>query len=202
MFISPKNPLILASQSPYRKILLKKLGIPFSTQRPACNEEELKKELPDLGPRGLCMSLGFEKAKSIKKLFPEAFVIGSDQILLFENQIFDKPNNFETAFKQLKLMQGKKHTLETSLFLLVPDQPDKSNSSHQYINVTTLQMIPLTDLQIEAYLKLDEPYDCAGSYKFEKNGARLFANIETSDPFAIEGLPLLMLNLWLQEYLV
>jgi len=182
-----KNKLILASTSPYRKILLSRLGIPFVTAKPQCDEELLKSQFQGT-PQELSEFLSLEKAKSISSE-PGACVIGGDQILLFKGEILGKPQNHEKAFEMLSQLQGHQHTLLTSMAILPFDKPPVL-VSHK----TQLSMKKLTQEQIENYLKLDLPYDCAGSYKIEKHGIGLFNQIITDDFTGIEGLPLLQLS--------
>ncbi len=191
MNLKMKNKLILASTSPYRQALLSRLGIPFEVKKPLCDEEDLKKsfhgKISDLAEFLSC-----EKAKSVPKA-PEDIIIGSDQLLLFKNEVLGKSHHYSKAFETLEKLQGQTHQLITSVCVL------RSHSPIVFTNTTELTMKPLSNYQIESYLKKDEPYDCAGSYKIEKSGIALFSEIKTDDFTAIEGLPLLQLSKTLSQ---
>lgn len=178
--------LILASQSPYRKILLENLGLTFRAEKSLVDEEQLKREGPaDLGE--LTRFLATHKATSLRKLYPSAVILGSDQLVALDGERLDKPGSSAHALSQLRKMQGRAHRLLTSLNVLSP------TSSQTFTDITTVHLRPLSDAEIESYLRIDEPYDCAGSYKFEKAGIALVEKIETLDPSAIQGLPLISL---------
>jgi len=182
------TPLVLASTSPYRKELLSKLGIAFEAQKPLFDEDsaknqELTKALP---PQELCLFLGQEKARSLAT--DKNCVIGGDQMLVLDKKILGKPKSAEKAFDQLNQMQGRSHELLTSVTVF------HQLKKLQFINITQMQMSSLNPEQIKNYIQRDQPLDCAGSYKIEKNGISLFEKIETEDFTAIQGLPLLMLG--------
>jgi len=180
------NKLILASSSPYRRALLEKLCLPFAGLDPGLDEQPFKEKISD--PEELTATLAYEKAFIIHNLNPEAVVIGGDQVSLFENSILGKPGNNENAFAQLKLLQGKTHHLVTAVCLIGP------NGREAFIDKTTLKMRALTDREISSYIEMDNPLDCAGSYKIEKLGISLFDSIDTEDHTAIVGLPLMKLS--------
>lgn len=184
------TPLILASTSPYRQDLLKKLGLSFSAQAPLFDEETFKNQ--GLMPLELAQTLALGKAQSLAT--HENCVIGGDQLVSFQGKILGKAKTFEKAFEQLSSMQGKTHELITAVCVF------HKKEKTEWINVTKLSMRKLTREQIETYLKKDNPLDCAGSYKIELNGLSLFENIETSDFSAIQGLPLLELGSVLSKY--
>ena len=176
--------VVLASESKYRVSLLEKLKIRFK-QSPSLFDEDSFDKL-SLDPKSLAEKLAFSKANSIKD---KSIIIGGDQVCSFDNEILSKPGNFDNAFEQLKKMSGKSHQLMTSICVI-----DKERKSHIHTDITTLNMRELTDLEIERYLKVDEPYDCAGSYKIESLGISLFEKIETEDFTAIVGIPLIGLS--------
>ncbi len=179
--------LILASQSPYRKSLLQAFGVTFSCEIPKVDEEALKRT----GPKDLVeltQFLALKKAESLKPTFDNAVILGCDQIAELGGERLDKPGDATHAFQQLKKMQGKTHRLITSIAVISPLK------TIERTDITTLTMRPLTDDEIHAYLKLDQPFDCAGSYKIEKAGLGLMQNVQTSDPSAIQGLPLIALS--------
>lgn len=176
--------IVLASSSPYRFKLLSRLGIPFAAEKPKINEDNYKDY--QLKPQEYSEKLALIKAKSL--LDENLLIIGSDQIASIENNILEKPHNFDNAFKQLSTLSGKTHELYTSVALI------SSTAQKVWTVKTTLKMHPLSKQQIEKYLELDQPFDCAGSYKIESYGISLFSQINTEDFTAIEGLPLLSLS--------
>jgi septum formation protein len=177
--------LVLASTSPYRKALLERLHIPFEQRAPVCDEEAFKKKVSD--PFLLCSQLAIEKAHSLAT--PKTITIGSDQVLCLENQIFGKPHHLDKAQSQLHQLSGKKHQLLTSTAVFKGHQ-----LFHHWVTVAEMHMKFLTPEQIHNYLQLDQPFDCAGSYKLEKRGIALFSKIECEDWTSIEGLPLVALS--------
>lgn len=177
--------LILASTSKYRRELLEKLKIPFECQKPNVDEDQYKDK--GLAASELALVLAQAKAQAVAQQFPDAVVIGSDQVAALDDLILDKPSSHENAVKQLRLMSGRSHQLHTGVALI------HNGNVETFINVTTLFMHKVDDAAIERYLKQDEPYDCAGSYKIESLGVSLFSKIETTDFNAIVGLPLMEL---------
>ncbi len=178
-------PLILASSSKYRKQLLEQLGVTFDCHPPQVDESEYKQQFSDTSE--LALTLASVKAKEVFERFPESCVIGSDQVCSLQNRILSKPGNAEKAREQLYSMQGKSHELFTAVSIVYPA------GEYSFINRTTLTMRKLTLHQIDEYLRQDTPYDCAGSYKLESHGIKLFEKIEMSDHTAIIGLPLIEL---------
>ncbi len=185
--------IILASSSKYRKKLLKQITPDFKTYSPKINEELIKNK-SGISNKKKCMQLAFEKANAVKEKFPEKLIIGSDQMLIFNKKIFDKPGTIQKAKKQLSLLQNKQHHLLTSLCIL-----HKGNKFF-HLDITKLKMKPLTKSQISEYIELDLPIDCCGSYKIENHGISLFSAIESQDFTAIQGLPLLSINNYLLKY--
>jgi|LauGreDrversion4_2_1035121.scaffolds.fasta_scaffold333831_2 septum formation protein len=178
-------PLILASTSKYRQELLAQLGLSFTSLAPDFNEDSLKNK--GLHPRNLSSDLARHKAMAVFNLHPDCCVIGSDQVCVLGERIFSKPKTKENAIEQLQLLQGKSHQLITSVSIVFPD------GEHTFINETSLKMRPLTEEQIFRYIDLEKPLDCAGSYKLESQGIKLFESINMSDHTAIIGLPLIEL---------
>ncbi len=178
-------PLILASTSKYRQELLAQLGLSFTSHAPDFNEDSLKNQ--GLNPRNLSSDLARQKAMAVFNLHPDCCVIGSDQVCVLGERIFSKPKTKENAIEQLQLLQGKSHQLITSVSIVFPD------GEHRFINETSLKMRPLTEEQIVRYIDLEKPLDCAGSYKLESQGIKLFESINMSDHTAIIGLPLIEL---------
>ena len=187
--------MVLASGSVYRKELLQKLGVPFTCASPDINEDKLKKIMQQQGlaPEEIAQTLSFEKGQQIfRKQAALALVIAGDQLVAFENQLLGKPETPDVALKQLAQLNGKTHRLITAVTIFRPDSvPIK------YTHISHLKMKSLSSRELENYIALDKPIDCAGSYKIEKHGITLFESIECDDFSAIQGLPLL----WLSNYL-
>ena len=182
-----KASLVLASQSPYRRAQLTQFGIHFRAEVPRVNEEELKSRGPtDLSE--LTRFLATEKAKSLSVEFPKSVILGSDQLVDLNGQRLDKPGSKEGAIAQLKLMSGRTHRLMTSLALLY-----KGNLL-LFTDVTLIELKPLSEAQITAYVDQDLPFDCAGSFKSEALGICLFDRFEGRDPNTLIGLPLMALT--------
>jgi septum formation protein len=181
------SPLILASTSPYRKELLERLMIPFQTHDSQVDEDQFKNDISD--PLVLTKTLAFEKAKSVFSHKEDSYIIGGDQIGLFENQILGKPKTKENAVVQLRKLAGKTHELITSTCILGPN-----GFVYEWTNHTTLRMRSLTLEEIKRYIDKDDPLNCAGSYKIESVGISLFESIQTEDSTAIVGLPLIELS--------
>jgi septum formation protein len=184
--------LILASQSEFRKDLLKRLDYPFEVQSSSVDEASVKKD--NLSPVQICQLLGKLKAKNIFDRFPQAVVIGSDQVVSLGDTIFDKPKTAEKACEQLSKLQGQTHYLHTSIAVYGP------NFYQEALNSSQLFMRPLRSHEIENYVQKDKPFQCAGSYKLESFGIKLFKKIETSDYTSIIGLPLIQLQDILLDY--
>lgn len=177
--------LILASTSPYRKMLLDNRGITYSAMAPTCDEEALKD--PKLDGVALTRKLAQAKAESLALQFPNSYIVGSDQVLEFEGKIFGKPKTKEKALHQLMTLQGKTHQLVTSLFLWSPYR------TWTHTEIVSLTMHAWTEQELTKYIDADLPLDCAGSYKLEKKGLVLFKEIHAEDYESIIGLPLIKL---------
>ncbi len=178
--------LVLASTSRYRRELLSRLHIPFEVVSPDVDETPL----PGESPSETALRLSMLKAQATSRQFPDALIIGSDQVLMLEAEQLGKPGNFANAFAQLKKMSGKAMVFHTALTLL------NSRTGHaQTRDVPTVVHIrKLSDAQIEAYLRKEEPYDCAGSAKSESLGIALMERMDSPDPTALIGLPLMALT--------
>ena len=178
--------LVLASTSRYRRTLLARLGLPFEVAAPNVDETPL----PGESPSHTALRLAEAKTRAVAEQFPDNLIIGSDQVLLLEDEQLGKPGNFENAFKQLKKMQGKAMVFHTALCLL-----NSRSGQVQLRDIpTVIHLRALTDAQIESYLKKEQPYDCAGSARSEGLGIALIARYETADPNALIGLPLIALT--------
>ncbi len=178
-------PLILASTSKYRGSLLAQLGFPFESIAPGVDEDEFKDK--GLSPSDLATKLSALKARAVFLKRPDGCVIGSDQVCHVDGIILGKPHSTEKAIDQLLSMQGKTHELLTAVTVINP------KGEETFLNRTVLKMRPLKKQSIENYVHLDSPLDCAGSYKLESGGIKLFESIETQDHTAIIGLPLIEL---------
>jgi septum formation protein len=178
-------PLILASTSPYRRALMDRLGLPYTCERPRCDEEALKD--PALAARPLAERLAEAKAASVAAAFPGAVVIGSDQVCALDDDILHKPGDRERTVAQLLRLQGRSHRLITAVSVHHP------GGALRHTAVVTLHMRPLGRAALERYADADQPFDCAGAYKLERRGIALFHRIEAEDHDSIVGLPLLWL---------
>jgi septum formation protein len=178
---------VLASTSQYRRQQLGTLGIPFECVKPMFDEDAVKHQIiSDLKhPHAIALKLSHEKGASIAK--PDTITISGDQLVAFEGDILGKPGTAENATAQLLRMQGKTHELVTACTVF-----DGLNAI-DILNITQITLKPLSIEQITAYVQLDQPLDCAGSYKIEKHGIQLVDSIKTEDFTAIQGLPLLAL---------
>jgi septum formation protein len=177
--------LVLASTSAYRRTLLDRLGLPYRWRAPLCDEDSLKRH--EANPRILAETLAAAKAASVVSVEPDATIIGCDQIVSFEGQVFGKPGTMARAVEQLSLMAGKSHELITALAVRQADRV------FRHTDVTSMRMRPLLRFAIERYVAADQPLDCAGSYKLEARGIVLFDQIDSEDHTAITGLPLIAL---------
>jgi septum formation protein len=182
------RPLILASTSQYRKQLLARLRLPFETRAPETDETPL----PGEAPGELALRLAAAKARAVARhhaAAPGALVIGSDQVAHCEGRIMGKPGNYENAVAQLRAMRGKTTIFDTALCLI-----DAASGREQIrLLPTRVTLRMLDDAEIDAYLRAEEPYDCAGSAKSEGLGISLMQSMEGEDPNALIGLPLIAL---------
>jgi septum formation protein len=177
--------LVLASTSPYRRELLSRLGVPFEVAAPDVDESPLTGETPD----ETALRLASCKARAVADNYPDALIIGSDQVALLEGRQLGKPGNHDKAVEQLRAMRGKTLEFHTALCLL-----NARTGRTQMANVPVrLVMRDYSDSQIDAYLRKDKPYNCCGSARSESLGIALIARYETEDPNALVGLPLIKL---------
>ncbi|WP_028108144.1 Maf family protein [Ferrimonas futtsuensis] len=185
-----KKPLILGSTSPFRREILEKLNLPFSCEKPEVDETPLENETA----YQLVMRLAEAKARAAGTQHDDAWVIGSDQVAVIDDEILGKPGNHQTAIEQLTAASGKKVTFYTSLCLLNTD------TGESQVDVETFKVYfrTLSHKQIDAYLKAEQPYNCAGSFKSEGLGIALFDRLSGRDPNTLMGLPLIRLTEMLQ----
>ena len=185
------SPLILASTSPYRRALLERLYLNFSITAPQVDETPLANEKA----ADTALRLAREKAESVAKQELDALVIGSDQTASLNSQLLGKPGTHERALAQLKMMRGQTIYFHTTVCLL--------NTRTQEIKLadipTTVRMRNLSDNELDRYLHIEKPYDCAGSAKVEGLGIALMESVNSTDPTALIGLPLITLAQWLRE---
>jgi len=177
--------LVLASTSPFRRELLARLGLPFETADPDTDEAALDGETPV----ATALRLSEAKARAVAARYPEALIIGSDQVACLDGQVFGKPGNHENAVKQLKAMRGRTVNFFTGLCLLNA----KTGEAHVRGVPTLVTFRNLSDAAIENYLLKEQPYNCAGSAKSEGLGIAVIAKMEGEDPNALIGLPLIAL---------
>lgn len=180
----PKK-LVLASTSPFRKQLLEKLHLKFSTANPHVNEDEL----PGETAVQLVERLAIAKAQAVANDFTDALIIGSDQVCLNNGKILGKPGNFENAFQQLKAASGQHVTFYTGLALV----NSKTGQVQSLVEPFDVYFRELSDQMITNYLNKEQPYNCAGSFKSEGFGISLFSKFEGKDPNSLIGLPLISL---------
>jgi len=179
------QPLVLGSTSPFRKELLARLGVSFATAKPEIDESSLEGE----SPQALVERLAIEKAKSVGKEHPEALIIGSDQVAVIDDEVLGKPGNRDNAIAQLAAASGQIVTFHTGLCLL------NAASGHlqSLVEPFRVHFRKLQREQIERYVDLEQPFNCAGSFKSEGLGISLFRKLEGDDPNALVGLPLIRL---------
>ena len=177
--------LVLGSTSPFRKALLEKLHIDFECDSPDIDETPL----PDESIEDMVVRLASAKAQAISARHPNSLIIGSDQSAVLNGEKLSKPGNFENAFKQLSRASGQKITFQTGLCLLNTSSGNIQSSCVPY----TVVFKELSPDMIENYLRKEEPYNCAGSFKSEALGIALFERFEGTDPNALIGLPLIEL---------
>ena len=177
--------IVLASTSPYRKMLLERLRLPFRCHAPDIDESPL----PDESPVALVGRLAREKAASVSRVYPDALIIGSDQVAVSGRNILNKPGDHERARSQLLRLSGHIVMFHTGLCVL-----NSSTGSVQVDSITIkVKFRKLAPAEIERYLAAERPYDCAGSFKSEGLGIALLASIQGDDPTALIGLPMIRL---------
>lgn len=183
--------LVLGSTSPFRKAILDKLGLPFETDAPDVDESHLEGETPEQ----LVARLSLSKARAVAERHPDALIIGSDQVAVLDGRILGKPGNHDNAVRQLCDASGKTVTFLTGL-CLYNAATGKAQTSVEPFSVSFREL--RTD-EIENYLKKEQPYNCAGSFKSEALGITLFERLSGDDPNTLIGLPLIRLVAMLAE---
>ena len=182
---SPRR-IVLASTSRYRRALLERLQLPFEWADPQTDETAS----PGESASATAMRLAAAKARAVAPRFPDALVIGSDQVASCDGMRLDKPGNHDNAVRQLTAMSGKSADFDTAVVVL----DAKSGMLAGRVVGCRVVFRTLSAQQIERYLRLEQPYDCAGSAKVEGLGITLIERIVTEDPTSLIGLPLIALT--------
>jgi septum formation protein len=174
-------PIILASTSPYRRELLARLRLPFTTRSPETIEDVIEGE----APAKMAARLALAKATSI--VAADAIVIGSDQVASLDGHVLRKPGSAEAAVEQLRACRGKSVLFHTGVAVVATG----AGTTLQHVDRTEVVFRRLDDASLERYVQLESPLDCAGSFKSEGLGVALFERISSEDPTALVGLPLI-----------
>jgi septum formation protein len=186
--MSPKaalRPLILASTSRYRAALLDRFGLAFNTASPAVDESER----PGETPRERALRLSEAKAEAVAAQYPEAVIIGGDQVAALGERILRKPGNAHTCREQLRLLSGNSAEFHTACTLRCVSAALRLT----HVDTTTVTIRTLADVEIDRYIEREQPFDCAGGFMAEALGITLFERMNSQDPTAIVGLPLIWL---------
>ncbi|WP_177419999.1 Maf family protein [endosymbiont of Lamellibrachia barhami] len=182
---SATRTLVLGSTSPFRRELLNRLGIAFETASPEIDETPV----PDEAPEALVTRLARLKAEAVRESWPNALIIGSDQVATIDGEILGKPGSHERAVEQLSKAAGKRVTFSTGLCLL----NSRTGNTQVCCEPFHVYFRQLEQQAIEHYLQREQPYNCAGSFKSEGLGITLFEKMEGDDPNSLIGLPLIRL---------
>jgi len=183
--------IILASSSAYRKALLHQIVNNFEGLSPQIDEHPLANE----PVQQLAKRLAQTKAEKIAQQQPNAIVIGADQVAICDGKLLGKPGSYEKALQQLSFCSGKQAQFITAVCVI----HQASQLMLSALSEVDLRFNQLSQDDIEGYLKLDKPYDCAGSFKVESYGIRLFESIKSDDPTSLQGLPLITVNRMLKQ---
>jgi len=178
--------LVLASTSAYRRSLLERLGLPFDCAAPGVDESPRDGEAPAETARRLAPA----KAAAVAARFPDALIIGSDQVASLGALRLEKPGNHANAVRQLQALSGRTAQFDTAVCVLDAAR----GTARSRLVPCRVTFRPLSDGVIQAYLRREQPYDCAGSAKSEGLGIALIERMETDDPTALIGLPLIALT--------
>ena len=181
-----KPQLILGSSSPYRRELLERLRLPFTVVSPQIDETPLANETPP----ETALRLAVAKARHIAQTYPDALIIGADQVATVNGEQIGKAGNFDKALAQLQAMRGQTVLFHSALCLY--DARNDSVDARDIITRATFRDLP--DDELSAYLRIEQPYDCAGSAKVEALGITILEKVESDDPTALIGLPLIALT--------
>lgn len=181
--MSKQPRLILGSTSVYRRELLARLRLPFDVQAPHVDETPLRGE----APAALALRLALAKAHAVAQQHPEAVVIGSDQVADLDGQLIGKPGTHDRAVAQLRRMSGRSVVFQTAVAVVCV----RTAFAGSALAPVKVRFRELSEAEIERYLRAEQPYDCAGSAKSETLGIALLEAIESDDPTALVGLPLI-----------
>ncbi|USX22931.1 Maf-like protein [Oxalobacteraceae bacterium OTU3REALA1] len=187
--IAPQR-LVLASSSAYRKELLSRLQLPFEVAVPDIDEAPLSGETPS----ATALRLAREKAAAVAAKLPGCIVIGSDQVATLDDEQIGKPGNHANALAQLQKMRGREVVFHTALCVWDGRATDPAAAAQVEDIRTIVKFRDLLDAELDAYLRIEQPYDCAGSAKNEALGIAILERIDSSDPTALTGLPLIALT--------
>ena len=187
--------IILASSSAYRKELLQRLQLAFLAIAPDIDEYPLSHEAPEQ----TALRLAQQKAEAIAKQHPNAIIIGSDQVATLDGIQIGKPGDHERALQQLQMMRGREVIFHTALCVLSQQAEDTANVLQVQNCQTLVRFRNLNDAELDAYLRIEQPYDCAGSAKNEGLGITILEAIHSDDPTALTGLPLIALTSMLRK---
>lgn len=177
--------LVLASTSIYRRQLLERLRIPFTVHSPGIDEAPL----PNEDAISLVHRLAKAKAEKVAERYPDSVIIGSDQVALRGASILGKPGNNDAAIAQLKAASGAQVVFQTAVHVIAPQH--QRHEAH--VDATLVKFRPLSDEEIVRYVMAEQPLDCAGAFKAEALGITLFDRIDSQDPTALMGLPMIWL---------
>ena len=181
--INPIRPLVLASTSRYRRALLSQLGMPFDVAAPDIDEAAL----PGEAPAATALRLAEAKARAVAGRYADALVVGADQVADLEGRPVGKPGDHANAIAQLRMLSGQRVVFHTGVALC---DAASGRCRTRLVDVTST-FRALTDTEIDRYLRSEQPYDCAGSVRSEARGIALFERIDSGDPSALIGLPLI-----------
>jgi septum formation protein len=189
--MAQRRRLVLASTSKYRKALFERLGLAFEVGAPHVDEDIVAQETP----AETSLRLALLKARAVQGRFPDALIVGSDQVAAMGAERFGKPGDHESAVRQLRRLSGKAADFHTAVALL----DAKTGQADSRVVPCRVHFRTLDDERIEAYLRRERPYDCSASAKAEGLGIALIARIETDDPTSLIGLPLIALTEMLER---
>lgn len=184
--------LVLASGSPYRRVLMNNLGLDFTFASPDIDESAL----PGEAPERLSARLSFEKAKSLASKYPDHLIIGSDQVVILNQKQLTKPGNRQNCITQLVTASGKQVLFYTGICVL----DSKTGQSIVEVDLCSVYFKNLSLEQIERYVDREKPFDCAGGFKSESLGIALIEKIKGDDPNALIGLPTIKLTRILDQF--
>lgn len=186
--------LVLASTSPWRAALLQQLSLPFSVASPSVDESPWQDG--SLTPEQMVQALAREKALAVARQLAEGWVIGSDQAVSLDGQLFTKPQTAQEAVAQLLRLQGRTHTLHCGVCIV----DAATGVRHEGVECHSLTLHPWERATLEAYVEKDRPLGCAGGYRLEGLGVALFSDVQGRDSTSIVGLPLMLVAELLRKH--